>query len=106
MTQEKNGSAASSRSEAQTAGRMFLYVLFLFIACYLGITYWNGRNRRNRLQHQKEIYREKLQKLRRANRVLAEKNRHLKRDPQAIERIFREEYHLLKENEYRIVDDR
>jgi len=106
MTEQNKNSGSSSRATALVAGRFFLYGLFLFIAVYLGVTYRNARIQHNRLERQYESYHRRLQEMRRSNRVLAEKNRRLRQDPEAIEYLLRKEYHLLEPDEYRIVEDR
>lgn len=85
-------------------GRLFLYLLCGAFALYLGITYYSARKTNQQLQERYKVQKRTLENIKTRNSVLAEKRRRLRSDPEAIERILREEYGMLKPNEYRIVE--
>lgn len=83
---------------------VLIYLLFAFLALYLGMTYWRSSQRRTRLQEQLDEQELRLKKIRRRKRLLSEKNRLLRDNKRAVEYLLREKYGLLKPNEFRIVE--
>ncbi len=84
---------------------LLTYLLIGFILLYLGVTFWQSRQRRLELRNQLNQYEQRLEHLRQRKRVLIRKNQLLTDNEHAVEYYLRERYGLLEPDEYRIVKE-
>jgi cell division protein FtsB len=102
-----NSSAAEEKNRTflQLLLSVLITLLFVFLICYLGVTYWRAEQRQAELRKDLNTYTERLEFVRRRKRRIAEKNQLLKNNERAVEYLLREKYGLLEPNEYRIIED-